>query len=153
MRTVAIAKWRITKHWEDIEKYPQHNTQANQQWFPLQHQETACREKMKAIQEYKSRKYNCFWRWPRLSSHRNGRICCLAVPVLNKHKIWPFHVEVVRKADNFYNRQLLKRINYTKHVERHLFKFTPRVVCMGARLFWFACNKNVIALLYFRAFN
>ena len=62
-------------------------------------------------------------------------------------------VEVVRKADNFYNRQLLKRINYTKHVERHLFKFTPRVVCMGARLFWFACNKNVIALLYFRAFN
>ena len=45
--------------------------------------------------------------------------------------------------DDFYNRQLLKRINYTKHVERHLFKFTPRVVCMGARLFWFACNKRI----------
>lgn len=54
-------------------------------------------KKMKAIQEYKSRMYKCFWRWPRLSSHRNGRICCLAVPVLDKHKIWPFHVEVVRK--------------------------------------------------------
>ena len=60
---------------------------------------------------------------------------------------------VIRLYDDFYNRQLLKRINYTKHVERHLFKFTPRVVSMGARLFWFACNKNVIALLYFRTLN
>ena len=34
----------------------------------------------------------------------------------------------MRPYDDFYNRQLLKRINYTKHVERHLFKFTPRVV-------------------------
>ena len=27
-------KWRSTKNWKDSEKYPEHKTIANQQWFP-----------------------------------------------------------------------------------------------------------------------